>query len=88
MRGFSLTDPEITHTIGFVTPDAELVQAIVRAHKDGPPSTSTQNSTGLGEATAPTSARTRRYATMAMRRRATKLATALGLPERSAIPSV
>jgi DNA-binding transcriptional LysR family regulator len=35
MRALSLTDPEITHTIGLVTPDAELVQPIVRALQHG-----------------------------------------------------
>lgn len=35
MRGLSLKDPEITHTIGLVTPDTELVHPIVRALKDG-----------------------------------------------------
>jgi DNA-binding transcriptional LysR family regulator len=35
MRGLALMNPEITHTIGLVTPNTQLVQPIVRALQEG-----------------------------------------------------
>ena len=34
MRSLALTDPEITHTVGLVEPEADLVHPIVRALRD------------------------------------------------------
>jgi hypothetical protein len=35
MRGLALKDPEITHTIGLVTPNTQLIQPVVRALQEG-----------------------------------------------------